>query len=193
MPRGRRQPSGLSLKSWNVSGIGRVRVVEPSPAQLAAVDAAWPGARRSTDWHSAWRWLEITAGKAEVFAVVGPDDRVLGLWCSSKHKPIQLPEGLFYRPDYLEIAPDVRGQEAGVFLFLLIAARALELGAQGIVLGTWEVLRRFYEGLGGIERRPRGWNLEANLVPFTFDAEALADLKAALDRTEDNGQGTTNL
>jgi hypothetical protein len=44
----------------------------------------------------------------------------------------------------------------GVFLFALIAARAFELGAQGIVVGTWEVLRKFYEGLGAIERKPRG-------------------------------------
>jgi GNAT superfamily N-acetyltransferase len=176
-----------------VGAIGRLRVVEPSAAQLTAVDATWPSARRPTDWHGAWRWIDLTAGKVEVFAVVDSADRVLGLWCSVKHKPIQLPDGLFYRPDYLEIAPDVRGQEVGVFLFLLIAARALELGAQGIVLGTWEVLRQFYGGLGGVERRPRGWNLEANLVPFTFDAETLADLKAALDRMEDDGQGTTDL
>jgi GNAT superfamily N-acetyltransferase len=193
MPLRRRQPSRLLEKTWNVGSVGRLRVVEPTQAQIAAVDAQWPLARRPTDWNSAWRWLDLTTGKTEVFAVVDEDDQVAGIWCSAKHKPIQLPEGLFYRPDYLEIAPRVRGQEIGVFLFLLIVARALELGASGVVLGTWEVLRGFYGGLGGVERKPRGWNLEANLVPFTFDAETLADLKAALDGMEEHGQGTTDL
>ena len=188
-----RQPSDLSKKTWTVTAIGKLRVIEPSTALLETVDAEWPNARRPTDWNRAWRWLDLTAGKVEVFAVVNSADRVVGLWCSAKHKPIQLPDGLFYRPDYFEIAPDVRGQEIGVFVFLLIAARALELKAQGIVLGTWAVLTQFYEGLGGVQKKPRGWNLAANLVPFTFDAETLADLKAALDRMEDNGQGTTDL
>lgn len=189
----RRKASNLSTKTWTVSGIGRLRLVEPTLAQLDAVDAAWPAARRPTDWHGAWRWRELTAGKVEVFAVVGADDRMLGLWCSAKRSPIKTPDGPFYRLDFLEVSPGARGQEAGVFLLALIAARALELGAQGIVLGTWEVLRGFYEGLGAVERRPRGWNVEDNLIPFVFDSERLADLKAALDGMEDDDQGTTDL
>jgi GNAT superfamily N-acetyltransferase len=101
----------------------------------------------------AWRWRDLTAGETEVFAVVDAGDQAVGIWCSAKHKPVQLPEGPFYRPNYLEIARRVRGQEIGVFLFLLIVARALELGASRVVLGTWEVLRGFYGGLGGVERK----------------------------------------
>lgn len=174
-------------------GIGRLRVIVPSMRQIEQVDVDWPPRRRPTDWHRAWRWRDLTAGKSETFAIVDPTDTVLGIWCSAKHKPIRLPDGLFYRPDYLEVAPGARGQEVGVFLFFLIAARALEAGAQGIVLGTWPVLRRFYEGLGGVERRPRGWNLEANLVPFTFDKATLEELQEALARMEDNGQDATDI
>jgi len=176
-----------------VPGLGRVRVVDPSRQHLDEIDAEWPPVRRPTDWHREWRWKDIVAGMVEVFAVIGPGDKVIGIWRSAKHKPIRLPDGLFYRPDYLEVAPVARGQEAGVFLFLLIAARALELGAQGIVLGTWEVLRNFYREMGGVEGKPRGWNVEANLVPFVFDTETLEGLREALERMEDHGQGTTNV
>jgi GNAT superfamily N-acetyltransferase len=170
-----------------------LRVVTPSDRHLEEIDTEWPTGRRPTDWHHAWRWKELAAGKVEVLAVVGANDKAVGIWCSAKHKPIRLPDGLFYRPDYLEVAPAVLGQELGVFLFLLIAARALELGADRVVLGTWEILRDFYRGLGGVEGKPRGWNLESNLVPFTFDRETLEGLAEALEGKEDHGQKPPNI
>ncbi len=193
MPRPRRLLSALLARAWNVPGIGRVRVLDLTSSHLEEIDAEWPAARKPTDWHLSWRWAEITSGKVEVFVAVGPDDKVRGIWCSAKHKPITLPDGTFYRTDYLEVAPNARGQEMGVFMFLLIATRALELGATGVVLGTWEVLRGFYGQLGGAETTPRGWNLEPNLIPFVFDSETLEGLREALARMEDHGQGTTNI
>jgi hypothetical protein len=186
-------PSGLLTRVWHLPSVGRVRLTRPSTAQLAMIDSVWPALRNSADWHHSWRWQEIAAEKAEVFAAVGPNDQVLGIWCSAKRRPIRLPAGPFYRPDYLELVPTHRGAEAGVFLFLLVVARALEVGAQGIVLGTWDVLRGFYLGLGGVEGKPRGWNIEPNLIPFTFDADTLEGLREALDRMEVHGQGTTKI
>ncbi len=187
MPPRRLVPSSLLGRTWTLPGSGRLRVVIPTDRHVGEIDLEWPSDRRPTDWHHAWRWKDLTAGKVEVFALVDADDKATGIWCSAKHRPIRLPDGLFYRPDYLEVSPAGRGQELGVFLFLLIAARALELGADGVVLGTWEILRDFYRGLGGMERKPRGWNLEPNLVPFTFDRETLEGLVEALGKKEDHG------
>jgi hypothetical protein len=189
----RRFPSVLLARAWNVPGVGRVRLVHPTDQHLSAIDAEWPPGRRPTDWHRAWRWKKITSGKVEVFAVLGPAEQLLGIWCSAKHKPIRLPDGLFYRPDYLEVAPGQRGQAMGVFLFLLIATRALEVGARGIVFGTWDILRVFYRGLGGVEGKPRGWTIETNLIPFVFETHTLEGLREALERMEAHGESTTDI
>lgn len=162
-------------------------MTRPTAEQIDNIDLTWPPRRRATDWHHAWRWVELTRERTEVFGAVANDGEVLGIWCSAKHKPVLLPEGAFYRLDYVEVAPGARGQEMGVFTFLLVAARALELGAGGIVLATWEPLTNFYTGLGGVVRKPAGWNAPSNLVPFTFDVDVLDGLKEALARMEDHG------
>ena len=187
------QPSALLARSWRLPEIGLVRVIRPSPADIAHIDETWPARRRLTDWHHSWRWHEITASRPEAFALRKDDGSLLGIWCSAKKAPITLPDGRFYRPDFLEISPDARGREVGAFIFLLIASRALELKAEGIVLGTWPVLREFYSRMGGHERKPRGWNLENNLVPFVFDLATLQGLKNLLDGMEHHGEGTPNL
>lgn len=96
-PARRRLPSILLARTWNVPGVGRVRLTHPTSQHLLEIDTVWPLARRPTDWHQAWRWTEITSRKIEVFAAIDPADQVLGIWCSAKHKPIRLPDGLFYR------------------------------------------------------------------------------------------------
>ena len=88
----------------------------------------------------------------------------------------------------LELSPELRGGEMGVFLFLLIAARAIEVRADGILVGTWPLHRKFYSGLGASEGPIRGWNLGSDLVPFKFDREALEGLASALDRLEHHGE-----
>jgi GNAT superfamily N-acetyltransferase len=144
---------------------GRVSAVHPANAHIKRIDEDWPPKRRETDWHHAWRWKDLTATRPECFAVVTAEDELLGIWCSAKAAPISLPEGRFYRPDFLEVSPDARGGDIGAFLFLVITARALELGARGIVLGTWPMHRAFYALLGGVERRPR--RLELGTQPGT--------------------------
>jgi hypothetical protein len=44
-----------------------------------------------------------------------------------------------------------------------------------------------------VEGKPRGWNLESNLVPFTFDRETLEGLAEALEGKEDHGQKPPNI
>jgi hypothetical protein len=185
---GRRLPTYLHRKRWLLSGTGTVRLVDPTLQELAEIDDRWPPMRRGSDWHHSWRWQTLTKDKPEVFALSDGDGRLLSIWCSAKSKPIRLEGSLYYRPDYLEVAPEVRGKAVGAFTFLLIAARALELGATGLALGTWPFLRGFYAGMGGVERRPRGWNLARNLVPFIFDLETLTELKRLLDGKEHHGE-----
>jgi hypothetical protein len=144
-----------------VGGFGIVRLLHPSQEQLAAIDERWPAQRAEADWSRSWLWTDLARDKAEVFAVSDDRHRLLSIWCSNKSKPIRLQGTGYYRPDYLEVAPDARGKTMGAFTFSLMAARALELGASGIVLGTWPFLREFYAGLGGIERLPRGGTCRA--------------------------------
>jgi hypothetical protein len=176
--------SSLLTKRWEVPQNGVLSLARVAEAHVSEIDSRWPPGRRPEDWHASWRWKEIIAGRPEAFAITAADGSVAGIWCSAKKRPIRLPSGAFYRPDYMEIAPERRGSEMGVFLFGIICARALELRADGIVLGTWPVLRRFYRGLGGIEGRVQGWNLAPNLVPFSFDSGSLEILRAALERME---------
>jgi hypothetical protein len=77
-----------------------------------------------------------------------------------------------------------RGAELGIFLLSVIAIRAIELKAIGVVLGTWEPLRNFYLKIGAAERAPAGWNFPANLVPFTLDLSALETLSVAIGELE---------
>jgi hypothetical protein len=111
------------------------------------------------------------------------DQVVLALWSSSKKKPIRLPEGIFYRLDYLEVSPPSRGGVVGTFTLAVIAARATELNATGIVLAAFPIkgLSDAYERAGAVGRCPQGWNCPANLLPFIFEAAALARLKALAD------------
>lgn len=185
-------PSFLLRKRWILRGPGTLSLVQPTLEQLADIDERWPPLRRETDWHTSWRWQTLARGKREAFALVSADD-LLAIWCSAKSRPIQLEGQRYYRPDYLEAAPAFRGKEVGAFTVLLIAARALELGATGIVLGTWPFLRDFYAALGGVQRLPRGWNLPANLIPFVFDLETLMEMKRLLDGKEHHGEAASNL
>jgi hypothetical protein len=171
----------LTKKRWSISSVAEVGVRLLLVEHAAEADRAWPATRKTEDWHVTWKWRQLVSGKPEAFAVVDlATDRVTALWCTAQRRPAKLRDGLFYRPDFLEVAPPLRGGDMGVFLFQLIAARALEVGANGIMLATWPPLRAFYAGLGGTEGPPHGWRPPANLIPFTFASDALGDLVAAL-------------
>jgi len=182
----RQVPSALLGRRWSVPGVGSISLRHVTQAHLSEIDALWPQSRRADDWHHSWRWKDILKRRPESFVVTAVDGAVAGIWCSAKKRPIRLPAGSFYRPDYMEVAPARRTSGLGVFLFALIAARALELNADGVVLGTWPVLRAFYRGLGGTEGKPQGWNLERDLVPFFFDSSRLKGLRAELQNLEEN-------
>jgi GNAT superfamily N-acetyltransferase len=113
------------------------------------------------------------------------DGAPVAIWLSKKRKPIQLGGRLYYRLDNIEVHPAHRGARVGrvlgVLLMGVIAQRALEVGASGIVLVTWESHISFYGRLGGRQEAPRGWTVAADLVPFVFDEVALTRLKEMAD------------
>jgi hypothetical protein len=122
-------------------------------------------------------------GKPERFALVDGTDVPMAFWCGTKRGPITLPEGPFYRLDYMEVHPRLRGGPLSVFMVALWACRALELGANGIVLSAFpaEGLLAFYRRAGAVERQPRGWNQPRGLVPFVFERPLLEELKGYAD------------
>lgn len=69
----------------------------------------------------------------------------------------------------------------GHFAFALVAARALEVGSDGIVLAAIPAVRRFYLEAGGVERLAKGWISPRGLIPFFFPRQALSNLKEMTD------------
>jgi len=170
-------PSALLAKTWDVPTVGKVAMVGKSPSLLNEIDRDWPSGRLNSDYHIEWRWLDITAKKAETFMLVEESGKPVAIWCSAKRRPIKLKEGRFYRLDFMEAAPDLRGGDFGLFLISVISARAVELGACGVVLQTWDcALRRYYTDLGAVCSAPTGWNIPANLIPFTIETTLLKTL-----------------
>jgi len=182
-----RDPIATSLlqKRWLVPNVGKVSVGVASQKLLCEIDGSWPGTRLQGDYHHSWRWTEIARGCAETFVLLGEGAVPIGIWSSSKRRPIKLPDGRFYRLDYFEADPAHRGKGFGVFLLSVIATRAVELGAIGVILGTWEPLRSFYLNVGAKESVPSGWILAPNLIPFTLESALLEEMTTAIAEIED--------
>lgn len=148
---------------------------------LAAIDAKWPGLRPATDVTVGWRWTDIVSGHVEVFTLLDAAGEAAGIWCSTRKHLITLPSGQYYRLDFVEVSPTHRGTLFGGLVFGIIAERALELGAVGLVFATWDTHIRYYAAMGGRQERPTGWTVPKGLVPFWFDARALVRLKEMAD------------
>lgn len=166
--------------------IGAVSVGGTSPESIAEIDTNWPPNRRPSDVHQTWLWSEIAPNLCDAFIVYGSTGLPLAIWGSTKCAPITLPEGRFYRLDFFEVTPTLRGvgsSVAATFALAAIATRALELGASGIVLAAFPVegLGRSYESRGAVQRSPKGWDFPSNLVPYLFDLEALKRLEGFAD------------
>lgn len=107
------------------------------------------------------------ARAAERFALLDQADEPLGLWAGFAPQPLQLEGDLLYRVDYLEIHPDLRRRGLGALLVCCVAARALELGCTGVVLGSLPSAAPYWEKFGD-PRRPHGWRCAAGLTPFVI-------------------------
>jgi plasmid stabilization system protein ParE len=148
---------------------------------LVIVLAVWGAPRRRGP-----RWCRLTAKKVERFAVVNEAGQTVGVWCSGRRE-VRLEGQRFYRLDYLEIRPSVRGGLAGAFILALVGTRAAEAGCQGFVLAAFPPLMGFYARAGGVQRLPTGWAVEPGLVPFVFEGPAFENFQRVTDacRTDD--------
>ncbi len=126
------------------------------------------------------------ASCAEHLAVVDADSsEPLAIWASRRRSPIELGGIRYYRLDYFEVSPVHRGSSSilSIFALGLVAARALELTAVGMVLVTLDIggLEEFYIGTGATRGVPSGWNSGAGLLGFTFGHSALLGLATNVD------------
>ena len=177
----RRASTSLLARRWRTD-LGDVRVVDVTTELLAEVDDSWSPRRGPADVHHAWRWREICEGQRERFGVmVGAAPAAI--WVSTRTRPLRLRDGSYYRLDYLEVAPDLRGGVVGPLTLALIACRALELGADAIVLTAFDVpgLVDAYRRAGAVVRRPPGWSHPSNLVSLVFEPAVVALLKGFVD------------
>jgi len=182
------KPSSLSGKTWRVPDLGKVRVATASRRALEDLDRRWGAMRRPEDVHLAWRWTEIVPDMREAF-IVYAEDAPIGIWASKSGSPLALEGAAYYRLDYLEIDPARRGDGAtSPLLFALIAKRAAEHRASGIVLAAFNVegLIETYVALGAELGCPRGWNHPPELVPLTFRQVALDELRALIDALQED-------
>jgi hypothetical protein len=120
---------------------------------------------------------------AEQLAITHVNGEPLAMVGSSKSAPVVLPSGRFFRLDYFEISPNLRGGPLGTFALAMIAKRALELASDGVVLTAFAIggLAQTYQRAGATQGAPRGWNYPRELLPFTFERDALERLGELAD------------
>ncbi|HEU4579541.1 MAG TPA: hypothetical protein VFS67_14885 [Polyangiaceae bacterium] len=147
---------------------------------LTQIQATWPDGRQPSDQHHDWNWPEICRGTPEAFCLVHQPGTVAAIWCG-KHRPIRLAEKTFYRLDRFEVCPSYRGTTIGLLTFSIIAGRALELAADGLVLASLPAAVDFYRKLGGEQRKFQEWNVDDELIPFVFDKQKLLELHEDVD------------
>lgn len=178
----RSAPTTLTRLRWDIPDVGIVIVRAATFNNCVAIDATWPPSRRPADVHHAWRWVDIWSSLKDCFVIMDSECPV-AIWGSSVSRPLQLAGTTYYRLDYLEISPAHRGKILGAFSTAVIAFRASELGATGIVLTAFHVpgLVEFYEKMGAVRGAPRGWSHPKELVPLTFELSALQRLKEFSD------------
>lgn len=167
-------------------------LVATTPALVQRIDHDWPQQRPVDDYSVDWAWSDLLAECRESFAIVtesGGDP--VAIFGAKHSEPLKLLDGPLYRIDFLEVAPARRGSDAGVLLLALVALRAGEVGARGIVGASFNIpgLLNFYQRAGAKLECPRGWNPPAGVIPLHFDESARSNLEAIAHAQRDD-QGT---
>lgn len=188
----RTKATTLTNRLWKAAELGEVRVGTGTVALAKTLDAEWSQRRRESDNHLAWQWTRIVSDAREAFVVIA-NGKPIAIWASKLGSPIDLGAERFYRLDYLEIDPNCRGDgQTSVLLFGLIAKRAEEHAAGGIILTAFPIdkLVEAYESLGAERGAPRGWHYPKELVPLTFRRSALTRLRRLIDGLEEDAPGS---
>lgn len=176
-------PPSVTAKAWELPGIGGLSVTLVDTPHLTTIDSEWPPLRPSTDLTNAWVWSDIVAQNRESFVVLRsyPKGDPVAIWSSKARSLLRLPVGRCYRLDHIEIDPRLRGGVLGYFTLGVIASRALELGAEAMVLQTFQTHVKIYTDFGGQAGPVRGWNHDPKLVPFFFGSATLQEMRDDAD------------
>jgi len=151
-------------------------VLLASRARCQEVDDLWPPKRPFAHANLGWKWAEVHKRSAECFALVrATDRRTLALW-ASLNRSLLLPEGRFYRLDYVEVEPGLRGGDIAGLTFSIAFQRALEVGVDGLVLPSFPETAHLYEQMGFERRVPTGWSVGKGMVAFVGKRELLLGL-----------------
>ena len=168
--------SRLLDAAWHVPGHGEVRVHAPELERLLEIDRDWPLARDADREHVNWKWLG-NMKKHRDGMVVTVGGATAAAWCGKYDRAIALDWRHWYRLDYLEVAESFAG--LGAFVLVLIAARATELGATGIVGNAFNEasLLAFYKRGGADLECVRGWSCPRKMVPFCVRDDGFEQLR----------------
>lgn len=164
----KRIPTNLAGLSLCPGEEGPHTLVRCDLTVLSGVDAAWPRLRGPDAENAHWRWLNLASAAPDAFALLDADSAVQGLWCSQAKGPRKINSKLYYRLDYMEIHPHARGNGLGLMLLCCVAARARELGCDGLILGSLPSATTFWDRFG-VRERLHGWSLPATLTPFVIE------------------------
>jgi hypothetical protein len=180
-------PTGLIGGTWLLPTAGEVRCVKPDQTLASLADERWPSGRRPDDVHN-WSWRKILGEAHDIFCVASAFEtpRPVALWCSTAPRLLRLAGGPAYRLDCIEVAPEARGAEVGVFTLGLVAARALECGAKKLVLGALPQAVKLYDRTGGQKVVSKGWRVARGLLPYEFAEATLVELKEAANELRQN-------
>jgi hypothetical protein len=127
----------------------------------------------------------------ERFALVSSSDLAVALWCGRHGGLLKLRAGACYRLDYIEVNPALQRTQLGAFVFALVCKRALEMQADGLVLGSFPdpSVQDFYGRLGGVAGGLPDWTAEKGLTKFLFSKPVLQNLEELADAyvVDENG------
>lgn len=155
------------------------RVAVAWPRDGAAIDAAWAPHRKTQQSHHHWSWALILKQARDGWkVVVGP--QTVAVFATHAPGLCQLGGCQAYRLDYLEVRPDLLATAVGTFAMALVAERALECGAECVVLEAFPQVLGFYEKLGARSGPIEGLLPDPELIPLIFDRAALLYLSAQL-------------
>lgn len=143
----------------------------PSLAAVAEIQKVW-APLRAHESHQHWDWNLIAKGSEELFAMCDGSAKILGLIASKKRR-VRLPDGTYYRLDFIESDPNLAGRGLGGPLVAAAAIRALELKSDGMLLGSLRETAHIYKGLGFSPELKPGWNLPPDLTAFVGSVEVL--------------------
>lgn len=171
--------SALDKSEWEFDSLGTVRLDVASSEIARRVDNQWTPTRAVDAASNGWSWYAICAAAEDRFAV-STTDEIVAMWSGKAN--VLLGGESFYRVDRIEVAPRRHGQGYGLVTFHLLAARAKEAVAAGIVLAALPEASAFHAKLGGVPVRPRGWHSAPGLVPFSFDRSRLDEIASDANR-----------